>query len=66
MDSPKFLDFNVQKQTYKVVNNHEISAYVLVPKSAPVGPKLPILVTLHGGFFVGLTIPQPFLLWQEI
>ncbi|KAF5878458.1 putative alpha beta hydrolase fold-3 domain protein [Botrytis fragariae] len=48
MDSAKFSQFNVSVKTYKTVRDHEIQAYILVPKNISPGPH-PVIVKIHGG-----------------
>ncbi|CCD45536.1 putative alpha beta hydrolase fold-3 domain protein [Botrytis cinerea BcDW1] len=48
MDSAKFSQFNVSVKTYKSVRDHEIQAYILVPKNISPGPH-PVIVKIHGG-----------------
>ncbi|KAF8848184.1 alpha/beta-hydrolase [Acephala macrosclerotiorum] len=50
-DDSRFEPFNITKHAYKVVNDQEIDLYVLVPKTVTSG-KRPLLVHLHGGFFM--------------
>jgi cephalosporin-C deacetylase-like acetyl esterase len=58
MDHPKYAAFDVSDVTYKVVNGHDIKAYVLTPKNLSAG-KHPILVKFHGGNFVSEIPPRP-------
>lgn len=51
MHDPKFSKFDISEVTYKVVNNHEIKAFILVPKSLPDGI-YPVLARFHGGSHV--------------
>ncbi|KAF4632861.1 hypothetical protein G7Y89_g5253 [Cudoniella acicularis] len=64
MDHPKYAKFDVSEATYKVVNEQNIEAFVLVPKGLPHG-KYPLLVEFHGGFFVtgGALYPEWFADW---
>jgi cephalosporin-C deacetylase-like acetyl esterase len=55
MDSEKFSKFDISELTYKVVNNQDIKAYVLTPKTITPG-KHPIIVEFHGGFLVSPAI----------
>lgn len=51
MDDPKYSKFIISEVAYKVFNEQDIKAYVMVPKALMSGT-YPVLVTLHGGFFV--------------
>jgi hypothetical protein len=58
MDSPKFSAFEIKEVTYKILNAQPINAYILTPKDLEVG-NYPIIVEIHGGFFVSLLfLPQ--------
>jgi cephalosporin-C deacetylase-like acetyl esterase len=59
MDSPKYAKFDVSDVSYKVVNGHDIKAYVLTPKNISPG-KHPIVVKFHGGFFVRAPTAKTF------
>ncbi|ESZ97901.1 hypothetical protein SBOR_1713 [Sclerotinia borealis F-4128] len=48
MDSPRFSQFDVSVTTYRTIQNHEIQAYVLIPKNISPG-KHPLIVKIHGG-----------------
>jgi hypothetical protein len=51
MDDAKYSRFDISEMAYKLFNNQEIPAYILVLKALPSG-KYPILATFHGGFHV--------------
>ncbi|TAQ90289.1 hypothetical protein B7494_g1365 [Chlorociboria aeruginascens] len=51
MDSPKYQNFSISEATYKTVNDHNIKAFILQPKSLQPGNH-PVIVKFHGGFFI--------------
>ena len=51
MDSPKFEKFDIAAVTYKVFNNQDIKAFIVVPKNASPGTH-PVISKFHGGGFV--------------
>lgn len=51
VDSPKYNQFEIFKAPYKVVNGHDIDAYILLPKIIAPG-KHPIMANIHGGFMI--------------
>ncbi|KIY03564.1 uncharacterized protein Z520_00255 [Fonsecaea multimorphosa CBS 102226] len=57
MDSPKYSSFTILETTYKVVSNHAINVYTLIPKTvlsstSPSPSPRPIIVKFHGGFLI--------------
>ena len=47
----KLAKFDVLETTYKIVNDQDIKAFVLIPKNIT-GGKHPVIVEWHGGFLV--------------
>jgi len=54
MYSEFYSGFDVSELTYKVVNNQDIKAFVLVPNGSKPG-KHPIVAKFHGGGFVSIS-----------
>jgi cephalosporin-C deacetylase-like acetyl esterase len=51
MNSPKFAQFDISEVTYKVFNNQDIKAFIMLPKNTTPG-KCPVIAKFHGGGFV--------------
>ncbi|KAF2012014.1 alpha/beta-hydrolase [Aaosphaeria arxii CBS 175.79] len=51
MTASRFDQFDISQDTYKVVGQHEIHAYTLIPKGTEPG-RYPLLVKWHGGALV--------------
>ncbi|KIW83861.1 hypothetical protein Z517_03107 [Fonsecaea pedrosoi CBS 271.37] len=61
MDSPKYAAFTVLETTYKVVDDHAINVYTLIPKAlpSPSSSPRPVMVKFHGGFLITGTALHP-------
>lgn len=56
LNANKFANFDIIQTTYKKVNDHEIRADFVIPKSEFKG-KRPVIVRFHGGGLVGFKPP---------